>query len=143
MTPPVRTMASTWPLSTAVMAAGNDPGAVGRLVQHVGEGLQLLGRVRDGFGEFSFRTVIDRHLGGGGAGVHDQQFFHGIILSSGEIGASPCFQMGVYHTRPEKKREIYKIFLILLLQLEEKYNTIDLQTKAAFCRIHITTTIIL
>ena len=27
--------------------------------------------------------------------------------------------------------------------LEEKYNTIDLQTKAAFCRIHITTTIIL
>ena len=88
-------MASTWPLSTAVMAAGNDPGAVVRLVQHVGEGLQLLGRVRDGFGEFSFRTVIDRHLGGGGAGVHDQQFFHGIILSSGEIGDFPVLSKGV------------------------------------------------
>ena len=78
-----------------LQAAGNDPGAVVRLVQHVGEGLQLLGRVRDGFGEFSFRTVIDRHLGGGGAGVHDQQFFHGIILSSEEIGDFPVLSKGV------------------------------------------------
>ncbi len=46
----------------------DDTGAVIRLVQHGGKGLQLLSRMGNGLREFSFKPVVYGHLGGGGRG---------------------------------------------------------------------------
>ena len=53
------------------------------LVGHTVEGSELLGRMSDGFGKEGRFVLEHRDLGGGGAGIQDQQFFHSCFLLSG------------------------------------------------------------
>ena len=51
--------------------------SVGPLIRHMGKTGKVISPVEDGNGKFADQLVVYGELGGGGAGIEDQQMFQG------------------------------------------------------------------